>query len=64
MFGKVYCIGDTKKRLETRLKEHKEACIKYHTDKSLIAEHACSEEHPSTGGVLRFYSALATPWSW
>ena len=30
----------TKHRLETRIKEHKDACIKCLTDKSGIAEHA------------------------
>ena len=35
---KVY-IGETKRKLETRLKEHKDVCIKYLTDKSAIAEH-------------------------
>ena len=43
--GKVY-IGETKRRLETRLKEHKEACVKGQTTKSAIAEHAWSEGHP------------------
>ena len=37
--GKVY-IGETRCQLETRLKEHKDACIKGFTDKSTIAEHA------------------------
>ena len=36
---RVY-IGDTKCRLETRLKEHKDACIKGFMDISAIAEHA------------------------
>ena len=36
---KLY-IGMTKRRLETHLKEHKDACIKGFTDKSAIAEHA------------------------
>ena len=43
--GKVY-IGETRRRLETRLKEHKDACIKGFTDKSAIAEHAWMEDHP------------------
>ena len=43
--GKVY-IGETKRRLETRLKEHKEACVKGQTTKSAIAEHAWLEGHP------------------
>ena len=43
--GKVY-IGETTRRLGTRLKEHKDACIKGFTDKSAIAEHAWTEDHP------------------
>ena len=43
--GKVY-IGETKRRLETRLKEHKDACVRGETAKSAIAEHAWSEDHP------------------
>ena len=42
--GKVY-ICETKRRLETRLKEHKEACIKGQTTKSAIAKHAWMEGH-------------------
>ena len=40
--GKVY-IGETRRRLETRLKEHKDACVRGETAKSTIAEHA---DHP------------------
>ena len=40
--GKVY-IGETKRRLETRLKD---ACVRCQTDKSAIAEHAWAEDHP------------------
>ena len=43
--GKVY-IGETKRCLKTRLKEHKEACIKSQTTKSAITEHAWTEGHP------------------
>ena len=42
---KVY-ISKTKCRLETLLKEHKDACIKGFSDKSAIAEHAWMEDHP------------------
>ena len=42
---KVY-IGETVRRLDTRLKEHKDACICGQLDKSAIAEHAWSEHHP------------------
>ena len=37
--GKVY-IGEIKRLLETRLKEHKEASSRDKTDKSAVAEHA------------------------
>ena len=43
--GKVY-IGETTHQLETRLKEHKDACIKGITDKSAIAKHDWMEDHP------------------
>ena len=43
--GKVY-IGETKCRLGTRLKEHKDACAKCLMDKLAIAEHAWTNDHP------------------
>ena len=43
--GKVY-IRETKRFLETRLKEHREAGIRGQTSKSAIAEHAWTEGHP------------------
>ena len=43
--GKAY-IGETTRRLETRLKEHKDACRKQLTDKSAIAEHAWNSHCP------------------
>ena len=41
-------IGETKRRLETRLKEHKDACTRCLTDKSAVtvAEHAWTNDHP------------------
>ena len=33
-------------RQETRLKEHKDACTRYLTDKSAIAKHAWANDHP------------------
>ena len=42
--GKVY-ISETRCQLETRLKEHKDACIKGFTDKSAIAELAWTKDH-------------------
>ena len=44
-YGKVY-IGETTCQLETRLKKHKDTCIKGFTDKSAITEHAWMEDHP------------------
>lgn len=43
--GQVY-IGETKRRLETRLKEHRDACVKQDLQRSAIAEHAWSNDHP------------------
>ena len=43
--GKAY-IGETTRRLETRLREHKDACRKQLTDKSAIAEHAWNSHCP------------------
>ena len=43
--SKVY-IGETKRRLETRLKELNDACTRCLTDKSTIAEHAWANYRP------------------
>ena len=43
--GKAY-IAETTRRLETRLKEHKDACRKQLTDKSATAEHAWNSHCP------------------
>ena len=42
--GKVYA-GETQRRLETRIKEHKDACSKGHAEKSAIAEHTWDQQH-------------------
>ena len=42
--GKSY-IGETIRRLDTRLEEHREACKRGETDKSAVAEHVWSEQH-------------------
>jgi predicted GIY-YIG superfamily endonuclease len=42
--GKFY-IGETKRRLETRMKEHIDACKKCSMEKSAIAEHAWTTNH-------------------
>ena len=49
----VVYISETTRRLETRLKEHKDAYIKGFTDKSAIAEHAWTEDHPIHWGDTR-----------
>ena len=46
--GQVY-IGETRWRLETRLKEHRDACERGMMEKSAVAEHAWENHHPSTG---------------
>ena len=53
--SKVY-IGETKRKLETRLKEHRDACVKCLTNKSVIDEHAWADDHPinwTEGRVLQ-----------
>ena len=42
--GRVY-IGETIRRFETRLKEHKEAHRKADTDTSVVAEHSWNTQH-------------------
>ncbi|ETW93509.1 MAG: hypothetical protein ETSY2_51300 [Candidatus Entotheonella gemina] len=42
--GKEY-IGETKRALRTRLKEHQAATRRGETEKSAIAEHAWAEQH-------------------
>ncbi len=43
--GKKY-IGETVRRLETRMKEHRDACQKGTLEKSALAEHAWENRHP------------------
>ena len=43
--GQVY-IGETKQRLGTRLKEHRDACERGMMEKSAVAEHAWEHHHP------------------
>ena len=51
----VYCIpcsccqvyiGETNRRLETRLKEHRDACERGMMEKSAVAEHVWENHHP------------------
>ena len=43
--GQVY-IGETKRRLETWLKEHRDTCERGMMEKSAVAEHAWENHHP------------------
>ena len=43
--GQAY-IGKTIRRLESRIKEHKDACNRGQLEKSAIAEHAWRHDHP------------------
>ena len=43
--GEAY-IGETVRRLETRVKEHRDACQKGALEKSALAEHASKNHHP------------------
>ena len=40
------CVGETVRRLETRLKEHRDVCQKGTLGKSAFAEHAWESHHP------------------
>ena len=42
--GKVY-VGETQRRLGTRVKEHRDACMKGDTWKSAITEHQWDQQH-------------------
>ena len=46
---RIYCgksyIGETRRRLETRLREHQEACQKGTLEKFAVAEHAWKDHH-------------------
>ena len=39
-------IGETTRRLETRMKEHQEACCRGMLERSAVAEHAWTHHHP------------------
>ena len=43
--GKMY-IGETARRLETRMKKHQDACCRGLLEKSAVAEHAWEHHHP------------------
>ena len=43
---RVIYIGETIRRFGSRVKEHKDACVRCEIDKSALAEHARNEGHP------------------
>ena len=44
-YGQIY-TGETRWRLETRLKEHRDACGRGVMEKSAVAEHEWENHHP------------------
>ena len=50
-------IGETIRRLGSRLKEHKDACRKCEKDKSALAEHAWDEGHPIAWEKVRILNS-------
>ena len=45
--GKAY-IGETKRILEAKVKEHRDACQRGMLEKSAVAEHTWKDHHPIT----------------
>ena len=60
--GQVY-IGETKRRLETRLKEHRDACKRGMIEKSAVAEHVWENHHPIDWEETRGHSAGPRQWT-
>ena len=58
--GKVY-VGETQRRLETWVKEHRDACNKGHTGKSAIAEHQWDQQHQENWEDTRVLDRAARP---
>ena len=58
--GKVY-IGETQRHLETRVKEHRDACNKGYTWKSAIAEHQWDQQHQVDWDATRVLDRAARP---
>ena len=58
--GKVY-VGETQRRLETRVKEHRDACNKGDTWKSAIAEHQWDQQHQVDWDATRVLDRAARP---
>ena len=61
--GKIY-IGETKHRLEMRLKEHKDECAKSLTYRSAIAEYIQITQSTGQARARRVYNEQVGPWSW
>ena len=55
--GKVY-LGETERRLETRLKEHKDACRRGQFERSAVAEHAWTHQH-----AIRWEETSVVDWA-
>ena len=58
--GKVY-VGETQRHLETRVKEHRDACNKGDTWKSAIAEHQWDQQHQVDWDATRVLDRAARP---
>ena len=60
-------IGETVRRQGTRLKEHKDACVKYEPEKSATADHAWTHHRPinwekmHNPTVLHHFKSLCFP---
>ena len=58
--GKVY-VGETQRRLETLVKEHRDACNKGDTWKSAIAEHQWDQQHQMDWDETRVLDRATRP---
>ena len=58
--GKTY-IGETTRRLETRMKEHQDACCRGMLEKSVVAEHAWEHHHPIHWGGTKVINRANRP---
>ena len=58
--GKVY-VGETQRRLETRVKEHRDACNKGDTGKSAIAEHQWDQQYQANWEGTRVLDRASRP---
>ena len=58
--GKAY-VGETVRRLQTRMKEHWDACQKGALEKSALAEHAWESHHPINWEGITVVDQARTP---